>query len=136
MTPAPENARRPVLADDGGYQRFNPDTAFEPSDWRLAPVALAYVGTLIVLVASCLVLKVAYPRALPDVARTLSITPPGPFLQTDPQGEFERIRADEEKRRDTYYWIDKSKGVVHVPVEQAMQNLAKTGIPGFPKGEQ
>ncbi len=116
------------------YRELNPKVAFEASDWPLRPVALVYGATVILLVISAFVLVAAYPRALPDVGRSIRIAPPGPRLQTDPAGDLRRFRADEEKQLNTYYWVDKQKGVVHIPIEQAMKNLVKTGIPGFPKG--
>jgi hypothetical protein len=114
-------------------QRENPATAFEPSDWSLRPVALVYLAIPVLLVISCFVLIAAYPNALPDVDRTLRIAPPGPRLQTDAARDLQRFRADEERRLSTYYWIDKQKGIVHIPIEQAMKKLATTGAPGFPK---
>jgi hypothetical protein len=118
-----------------GDQAENPTTAFEPTDWSLRPVALIYVGIPVLLVISCFVLIVAYPRALPDVDRNLRIAPPGPRLQTDAEGDLQKLRADEERRLNSYYWIDKEKGIVHIPIEQAMKKLATTGAPGFPKGQ-
>jgi hypothetical protein len=116
------------------HQEENPTTAFEPSDWSLRPVAFIYLGIPVLLVISCFVLLVAYPNALPDVGRTLRITPPGPRLQTDAEGDLQRFRAEEERRLNTYYWMDKQKGIVHIPIEQAMKKLAATSAPGFPKG--
>ena len=116
-------------------QRENPTTDFERSDWSLRPVALLYVAIPVLLVISSFVLILAYPNALPDVDRTLHIAPPGPRLQTDAQGDLQRFRAGQERRLNTYYWIDKEKGIVHIPIEQAMKKLAATGAPGFPKGQ-
>ncbi len=116
-------------------QQDNSATAFEPSDWSLRPVALIYLAIPVLLVVSCFVLIAAYPNALPDVDRTLRIAPPGPRLQTDAAGDLQKFRADEERRLNTYYWIDKQKGIVHIPIEQAMKKLATTGASGFPKGQ-
>jgi hypothetical protein len=116
-------------------QQENPTTAFEPSDWSLRPVALIYLGIPVLLVISCFVLIAAYPNALPDVGRSLRIAPPGPPLQTDAEGDLQKFRADEERRLNTYYWIDEQKGIVHIPIEQAMKKLATAGAPGFPKGQ-
>jgi hypothetical protein len=126
---------RPVAA--GSAAQFeNPNTAFEPSDWSLGPVALVYVAILLLLVISCLVLIVAFPDALPDVDRTLRISPPGPRLETNPQAELQRFRAEEERRLNTYGWIDKQKGIVRIPINEAMKKLARTGAPGFPERPQ
>jgi len=114
----------------------NPGTAFEPTDWEFKPIVLIYAGILILLVISTLVLIPAYPNALPDVDRVLRINPPGPRLQTDPEADYRRFRAEEEQKLDGYHWVDKQKGVVRVPIEQAMKKLVQTGISGFPKAQQ
>jgi hypothetical protein len=108
-------------------------TDYERSDWDLGPVAMIYAGVLVLLVICCFVLIAAYPTALPDVARSLRIAPPGPRLQTNPAADLARFRAEEEKRLNGYFWLDRDKGLVHIPIRQAMKNLAANGIPGFPK---
>jgi hypothetical protein len=110
-----------------------PMTAYEPTDWDVGPVALVYAGVVALLVISCIVLIAAYPRSLPDANRDLHIAPPGPRLQTNAGADLQRFREQENKRLNTFYWIDQQKGVVHIPIEQAMKKLADTGIPGFPK---
>ncbi len=132
----PEQRTAPAAVGTGGSEHATSKVAYEPSDWNLAPVAVVYVGILILLVVSCFVIFVAYPKSLPDVGRTVRISPPGPHLQTDAEGDLRRFRAEEDKRLNSYYWINKSQAVVHIPIEQAMQKLAKTGIVGFPKGQQ
>ena len=113
----------------------NPKTAFEKSDWPLGIVGWVLVGTFIFLVIAPFVLIGAFPRAVSDVSRVLAIEPPQPRLQTDPSEDLTRFLADEDERLNTYYWIDKEKGIVHIPIEQAMQELAQEGIDGFPRGK-
>jgi hypothetical protein len=132
----PGAAEQPVAAGIGSSQPEKPDTAFEPSDWSLGPVALVYAAMLMLLVISSFALMAAYPNALIDVDRTLRIAPPGPRLLTDPQDDMKRFRAEEEKWLDSYHWIDKQKGIVHIPIEEAMKKLARTGAPGFPERQQ
>jgi hypothetical protein len=139
-------AKRPILASAERHPQVlaatepddadKPKTAFEPTDWQLGPIALIYIGLIALLVIVPFVLIAAYPTSLPDVDRSLSITPPGPRLETNPQADLQRFRAEEEKRLNTYYWVDRQKGIVHIPIEQAMKKLATTGAPGFPKGQQ
>ena len=108
-------------------------TAYEASDWDLGPVALVYAGVLALLVISCTVLIAAYPRSLPDANRDLHIAPPAPRLQTNPAADLAKFRTEEAKRLNGYYWADRQKGIVHIPIEEGMKKLAATGIPGFPK---
>jgi hypothetical protein len=113
----------------------NPKTAFEKSDWPLGTIGLVLLGTLIFLVIAPLVLMGAFPRAVIDVSRALTVEPPQPRLQTDPSEDLAQFLVDEDKRLNTYYWIDKKNGVVHIPIEQAMHELADKGIDGFPRGK-
>jgi hypothetical protein len=113
----------------------NVKTAYEPEDWPLGPVGLIYLGIFIFLVIAPLVLMWAYPSAVSDVSRRLQRQPPAPELQVDPAQDLANFRAEEDKRLNTYYWVDKQKGIVHIPIEQAIKKLAKTGIDGFPKAQ-
>lgn len=132
--PAP--APQTIATSTQEPQGEQPATAFEPTDWTIGPIAMLYAGVLALLVITCFVLIAAYPTAVPDVNRSKRIAPPGPRLQTDPESDLRSFRAKEEQRLNTYYWVDKQSGVVHIPIEQAMKKLATTGISGFPRAGQ
>jgi hypothetical protein len=121
------------MAEPAERVEVNADTRFETSDWPVRTVALVLLGVLIFLVAAPLLLIAAFPDAVSDVGRRLSVEPPAPRLQTDPAADLARFRAAEDKRLNTYYWIDKQNGIVHIPIARAMKELAAKGIPGFPK---
>ncbi len=125
-----------AMASEEAERSARAKTAFEPTDWNLAPIAAIYVGVLVLIVISCFALMIAYPNSLPDVSRVLHINPPGPRLQTDDAADLRRFRAEEERRLNGYYWVDKQNGVVHIPIGEAMQKLAHSGIDGFPKAQQ
>jgi hypothetical protein len=57
---------------------------------------------------------------------------PNPRLQEHPAVELARMRADEERRVNAYGWVDRKAGIAHIPVERAMDILAKTGLPKVP----
>jgi hypothetical protein len=122
------------MAETVEYKPDNPNTAFEERDWRLGPVGWIFVATLALLVVSPLVLWWAYPQAVSDTGRRLLVEPPAPRLQISPAEDLARFRAAEDRKLNTYYWIDRQKGVVHIPIAAAMRKLARDGIPGFPKG--
>ena len=93
------------------------------------------LGTLRFLVIAPFVLIRAFPRAVSDVSRALTVEPPQPRLQTNPPEDLARFRVDEEKQLNTYYWVDKQKGLVHIPIDEAMKRIAADGIDGFPRGQ-
>lgn len=112
----------------------NPDTAYDSSDWPLGAIGLVLLGVLAFLVIAPLVLMAAFPAAVSDVSRALTVAPPAPRLQTDPTEDLAQFRSDEEQRLNSYYWIDKQKDIVHIPIDRAMREVAEKGIDGFPRG--
>jgi hypothetical protein len=39
----------------------------------------------------------------------------------------EDLRADRQERLQTYGWVDKSKGIAHIPIQQAMEAVLQMG---------
>jgi len=58
---------------------------------------------------------------------------PQPRLETNERVELKGFRLAEEQQLHSYGWVDKNAGVVHIPIEQAMQLLAQRGLPTTPK---
>jgi hypothetical protein len=123
------------MAELAEHVEDNPQTAYEKSDWPLGAIGLVLLGILAFLVIAPFALIGAFPRAVSDVSRALTVEPPQPRLQTDPSEDLAQFRREEDNRLHSYYWIDKEKGIVHIPIEQAMQALADEGIEGFPRGK-
>jgi hypothetical protein len=48
-----------------------------------------------------------------------------PALQIAPQAEWTDMRAKEESILNSYSWVDRSRGVVHIPIERAMERIAQ-----------
>lgn len=55
--------------------------------------------------------------------------PMTPQLQVNPREEWLKYREQQDQSLESYAWVDKTKGVVQVPVETAMQILVKKGLP-------
>lgn len=49
--------------------------------------------------------------------------PPGPLLQVTPEAELQAFRDEESRQLTTYGWIDRSRGVAHIPIERAIELL-------------
>jgi hypothetical protein len=65
-----------------------------------------------------------YPLAGPDAPQ-----PPEPRLQEAPSRDMDQFRTGEAQRLQTYGWIDKEAGVVHIPIEEAMRLTVERGLP-------
>jgi hypothetical protein len=113
--------------------RRNPQIDYERSDLSLSAVAIVAVGILLLLGVAPLIMIEAFPLVRGDVDRHLSITPPQPRLQTDPAADLAAYVRKERHLLDSYGWVDREHGIVRVPIEFAMERLARTGIPGFPQ---
>ncbi|MGH9321435.1 MAG: hypothetical protein ACRD21_06475 [Vicinamibacteria bacterium] len=53
----------------------------------------------------------------------------GPRIEISPASELERERAREEELLESYGWVDRERGVVRVPIDQAMEKLLESGLP-------
>jgi len=61
---------------------------------------------------------------------------PGPQLLVEPELAMKAMRHREEARLKTYGWIDQEKGIVHIPIERAIDMLADKGLPARPRPAQ
>ena len=57
---------------------------------------------------------------------------PQPRLQSNAATDQEKARAGEDEFLSSYGWVDRNAGVVHMPVERAMQMIAERGVPVWP----
>src|SRR5580658_3123178 len=58
--------------------------------------------------------------------------PPEPRLQAEPKVELKDLRADEDAILTSYGWIDPDKGIVRIPIDQAIDIVAQKGLPSKP----
>jgi hypothetical protein len=109
----------------------NPETSYESSDWHVPAIAMVLAMLLVLVAIAMWALYFGFRTAALDVQRSLSVAMPPPALQTDPQQDLAQLRAREEQLMNTYYWIDRDKGIVHIPIAEAMRRVATKGIDGF-----
>ena len=58
---------------------------------------------------------------------------PEPRLQVVPDQDLRRLRENEDALLENYAWVDRSKGLIRVPIRRAMELLAS---PSAPPGRQ
>lgn len=59
-----------------------------------------------------------------------------PMLETDERGQFRGYLLGQENQLNSYGWVDQSAGVAHIPIERAMDLIAKQGIPVLPAAKE
>jgi hypothetical protein len=129
---SPSEAARPVAKASSQNRPID----FERSDMSIGVITAIAVGILVYVCLAPFVLTLIYRPALSDVDRQLTINPPGPSLQLDPPADLAALNAREATQLASYGWVDREKGIAHIPLARAMQDVAARGIPDFPKAPQ
>jgi hypothetical protein len=117
----------------------NEDVRFEPKDVSHGNVILIGAALLIVMWAVVGLLSLYFsflshyraevsPPALPYEEGAQKL-PPEPRLQPSPTADLQTLRAREDDVLSHYRWIDRSKGIVGIPIDRAIQLTAQRGIP-------
>lgn len=102
-------------------------------DLRGLIVAGIIVSVAIALaIGVCLGLMSLFGGFARPLARAEHNPMPEPHLQPYPLIDRQRYDAQERARMSGYQWIDRSAGIVRIPIGRAMQILAQQGGPKPP----
>jgi hypothetical protein len=71
------------------------------------------------------------PRPLPGEAASNLPGRDLPVLQTDPHADLEAYTAEKDRALHGYGWVDRTAGIAHVPIEDAMRMIAAGGVPDW-----
>jgi hypothetical protein len=113
----------------------HPHIGHETTDVNVWAVGKFAIGLVIVCVVSIVLLfgllKFFQSREETSVANTVEPTKmfPEPQLQKTPIPDLKAIRAEEDKLLNGYAWLDPKRGIVRIPVDRAIEVLAKRGLP-------
>ena len=114
-------------------EKVIPNARHEASDVGEGFIWGAFASLLGSLIAIALLILWLFPMSLLD--RTIQgplPTYPAPRLQPDPPLDMRQFYAQELTQLNSTGWIDKAHGVVHIPIADAMRDVAHEGIPGWP----
>jgi hypothetical protein len=109
----------------------------ETRDINLPAVTWTAIGLVISAIAMYVTiggLFDLFKRQYPSTSAPSRITTPGrlpsqPRLQTNPAYDLQQFRESESAKLNSYGWIDKSAGVLRIPIDRAMDLLAQRGLP-------
>ena len=138
------------MSNHGGGQPANPGITYESRDLG----AKAIVVFLIVLAVSGILIELLvwgmlrfYNRMtvennVPTSGTAQLYTPtaelpggdpalrfPKPALQVDDVADMNKLKAENEEILNSYGWVDKNNGVVRVPIQTAIDQVAQKGLP-------
>ena len=132
----------------------HPDASYDRSDLGAQGIISFLIGLAITVIFIHLIVWGfirAYTRFEPKaMARTSAIIEPqavppqgdpvlrfpAPQLQPDPTADLNKYREAVEQELNSTGWIDQKSGVVHIPVERAIDLVAERGLPVRPAQTQ
>ena len=114
-----------------------PPAAHEPHDVGsrfILGAVLVVGGSLLLLIGFVTVL---FPGALHDKPLRLPLPNyPAPELQPSPPQDFQAFYKQEMERLNSAGWINREKGIVHIPIDLAMRKVAQEGIKDWPGSDR
>ncbi|HZE14015.1 MAG TPA: hypothetical protein VE086_09670 [Chthoniobacterales bacterium] len=117
----------------------------ETRDANVRAVTWFAVGLVISAIAIHLAVGALWPlfakqHPSPDPPSRIVLEPhvlaPEPRLQANPIPEMNQLRASEDKKLNSYGWIDKQHGIARIPIDRAMDLVAQRGLPTRGPGTQ
>lgn len=92
-------------------------------------IVITAVAGFLAFVAIMMTVLLFYLRAhAPDAFRQAIEHPfPAPALQKRPEDDLKRFELEQRMALSGYGWVDRSKGLVRIPVQKAMRILAARG---------
>ncbi len=126
----------------GSSEPVNPETRFETGDVHGKAALLTGAGLILVL---WVIVLLTYPlfayfagaraeSSRPPIQAAAHGTPqpPEPRIQDNPQRDLKDFKAYENDQLNGYHWVDRARGTVSIPIEDAMRIVAAHGIPPQP----
>ena len=116
-------------------ERALPDR-LEP-DSTQPKLLLAVAGAVLLLLAIAFgVVLWFYTANVPPHGPTVPKTFPSPRLMQDESDWLNRTQTEQRARLQGWRWIDRDKGLISIPIDDAMRRIAARGADGYaPVGE-
>jgi hypothetical protein len=130
---AENNPHLPETHTNGGGHETGDVNVWAIGKFAIALVAIIGIslGLLIGLFKYFQTREAANPTAV-------SVDPgklfPEPRLERTPIPDLRVMRAEEDRVLNSYGWVDSQKGVVRIPIDLAIDVLAKRGLPSRKQG--
>ncbi len=124
--------------DIGHMPGATPAGGHEERDTNIRAImwfAFSLIATVIVVLLLMKWVFYAFPQ--PQAENTTpfvsalgaAAAPPEPRLQVNAPEDLKKMRAQEESLLNSYGWIDRQKGIVRIPIDRAIDELVKRGLP-------
>ncbi|GIX07972.1 MAG: hypothetical protein KatS3mg115_2375 [Candidatus Poribacteria bacterium] len=111
--------------------------SYEPRDWRLKVVLWTGLGVVLFGLFGFLYSAVFMWVYQPHEGRIAELTTPEQIVQEFPEPrlrpienmQWNAVRQEALQRLHSYGWVDPVRGIVHIPIERAIDLVAERGLP-------
>jgi len=117
-------------------EKTHPLHDHERTDWNLNYVLVGFVALIIsvtaILAASWWIFRDFRGSAESRVLGTgpaQPVLPPETRLQIAPSADWRLMLEQEKAALQSYRWVDRSRGIVRIPIEREMELIAQRGFP-------
>ena len=117
--------------------QYSPTHNHERSDAHVRPVAICLVFMFFSVLAAYGVISILFEyftqREASRYGTPVQLSPPGgqsraPQLQVVPGLDLREMRTGDAEELESYGWVDQRQGLVHVPIERAIDMLLEQGV--------
>jgi hypothetical protein len=109
-----------------GHEIFDLDVSYVR--WFSLAIVLLVIFTAAAAFAMMGGFRILHPATYVEPATAGSASAPFAILQSAPQDELHTYRLGKAAALEGYHWIDRSGGVVQIPIERAMELIATQGV--------
>lgn len=125
------------MAHEEADQERNPSTLYEAEDASVREVIWTGIGVALGVAIVCVIVWGLFNALKVQSATQHTFSPmqeprqypPEPRLQEHPEVELHNLRKHEDDVLNTYGWVDKNAGTVHIPIYEAINQVAQRGLP-------
>ena len=97
--------------------------------WLFVSAVLVHIGMFFMFRLFADQREAKAPAEFPLAAGQEHRLPAGPRLQRFPANEIYEFRSGENDRLNSYGWVDRKAGTVHIPITDAMRLTLERGLP-------
>lgn len=106
-------------------------TPREAPDVAARPVLFTVLGFLAFVAVSLVALRIYYGWIIRGPVATSPRPFASPQLQADPLADLKRFQRAKGEQLTIYAWVDRSKGLIRIPIDRAMELIAARGAEAY-----
>jgi len=115
-----------------------PVRGHEERDANIRVILWFSAGLIATILAVLLLMKWAFHAFTPPESEAASMLsargvinqpPPEPRLQVNAPEDLKRMREEEDALLNSYGWVDRQNGIVRIPIDRAIDLVARRGLP-------